>query len=247
MKGTVLKEYGELRFCGIINFLDLWKEDAAKALNEKTMGDRDSYPGEYIARLVDEGYILKDEAEEACLEWFDRRLYLDLANGRRGLCEVIWFISVMPFKRVWAKTAENLEELLAVNSREDRTILQVAAMAHPKGRGRDLLVKLFFDSYWRDASLFRLLFVESGSLSEQEREKIISRLCRMARRIKRVTGENTEEVRSLRYMLLDHFDPQGFSRWGNPTHFAEVEAKALKWLAYNAAECPFPARMSKPL
>ena len=69
MKFNVLKDYANNRMYGVGRFLDMWRVDALRALSECMMGDRDSDAGVYFLRLVDEGFINKDDLEAACLEW----------------------------------------------------------------------------------------------------------------------------------------------------------------------------------
>lgn len=89
-------------------FLAKWREDAVAAIVHHQMGDRDSYPGQYIWMFCNNGVLLWAEVDEACLNFLEAWGKLpDVERNDKNwwapLEEVIALVKHCPKTSVWVK------------------------------------------------------------------------------------------------------------------------------------------------
>lgn len=243
MKGTVLKSYTGNSFGGIPRFLEMWQEDALKALSECLMGDRDSYPGQYISQLIEAGFLLAEEVEQACIEWLIEGKFME-KYGHLGLDEVISMPRKLDpkFQKLSSLIATHFKELLCrvKDDWSERQLVYVASLAEDMSRTTwDALDDLFREKYWYDGGLFENLYANSRYSSPMLREQRLQFVAKNARYMKRAYGENDGILQTLRFMLHKHFGYTYERGKNEPGLFELVEARAQKWmLSQNAHMAP---------
>lgn len=67
--GTILKDVQDSPYTG--GFIARWREDAVAAIMHHQMGDRDSYPGQYIWTFCNNGILLWEEVDKACFNFLE--------------------------------------------------------------------------------------------------------------------------------------------------------------------------------
>ena len=251
MKGKILQDYIGNSLHGIPQFLATWQEDAVTAVAECSMGDRDTGHSYYVSRLIDDGYILRDEVERACVEWFRQERFAQQEVPIRRIMRLQEILNIAIRCRmgaVFTQLALQFEALGKIAVTDDmlqHSFITAVAFGNPDGVVRKTLIILFDELYWTDNTLFKLLYFNHASVGIAEREAVLEHLCLKCRRIKKATGNNIDVVSDLRFMLYDHFD----SNWGNngPNRFLHTKARTDEWLALHAAECSFPVRGERRL
>jgi hypothetical protein len=243
MKGTVLKPYMGNSLSGITKFLAMWQEDALRAISECLMGDRDSYPGQYISQLIDQGFLSAEEVERVCIEWLVQGKFNE-KYGHLGLDEVI----SMPRKR--DPKFQKLSSLIAAHFLEllfkvkgdwsEHQLVHAASLAEYMSRTTwDALDDLFREKYWNDTGLFENLYANIRYSSPMLREQRLQLVAKNARYIKRAYDENDSCLQTLRFMLHTHFGYTYQLGKSEPGLFERVEARAQKWiLSQNAHMAP---------
>ncbi len=175
MIGKILKPLPESGLYGVGPFFAMWQTDAAKALGECIMGDRDSHPGQYIHRLIEDGYLDANEVEQAALEWLSNNLFRD-KYGQLGFDEIISLPRKREprFQKISSVLASRFDELypMAKKMGIDGQFLIAAAMAE------DLNVwtwkkidAIFKEEQWTSIGLFEELYFESLWANPADRQE----------------------------------------------------------------------------
>jgi hypothetical protein len=243
MKGTVLKPFTGNSLSGITKFLAMWQEDALKAIGECLMGDRDSYPGQYISQLIDDGFLSADEVEQACIEWLIEGKFME-KYGHLGLDEVISMPrKIEPkFQKLSLLIATHFKELLCRMKGDwsEHQLVHAASLAEDIGRTAwNLLDDLFREKYWNDIGLFENLYANSRHSNPMIREQRLQLVAKNARYMKRAYGENDSILQTLRFMLHKHFGYTYERGKNTPGLFELVEARVHKWIiSQNAHMAP---------
>ena len=235
MKGTVQKPYTNGSLYGVGNFLSMWQEDALKAISECQMGDRDSYPGQYLHMLIREGFLSAEEVEQACIEWLTKDKFLE-KYGERGLDEVISMPSrVAPqFQKLSSLIATHFDELHCRITRDwsEHVLLHTASLAEDTTLSTwSKLAELFQEKYWTSIGVFDNLYVRSKHSTAMDREICLQAIARKARHIKRALGDNNEILRDMVHMLRFHFGYTYERGKSEPGLFQQIELRVQKWLA----------------
>ncbi len=247
MNGTVLKTYSGLGSYGIPAFLGEWQNDTVEAIAKCRMGDRDSYPGQYVSQLAEEGFILREELTAAvALYLCQKRWQQGQYPWSAGLDEVIALAPREGFEEALAVLVSQFDELSNRYPADDWYQRQlIHAVSTAKDLPPSLLGRLrqwFCKNDDADFVLFQLLYLNHASASD-ERERILQSLCMKGRRLLRHVGENKAIITSLRHMLRNHFG-FSFKKYGTEEEaeerrrFEEVEAKANRWLTSQNAFSP---------
>ena len=86
MKGWIWSDNYAGSF-GVPGFIERWQSDAVAAIATiSIMGDRDSYPGDYVYRLVKDGVIARTQLHEAMKQWILLQYsYIDEENRLWGM------------------------------------------------------------------------------------------------------------------------------------------------------------------
>lgn len=249
IRGTVLKEIPNDPFgFGVQRFLLKWQEDAVSALGTHSMGDRDSYPGQYLARMVSGGFISKDELESVMFSWLNERHYCE--NGFSGvyhLEDIILAADHLDLQVVLVWLGEHYDELHEVMSSYRGLSSRGLVMAVAKINNREIRESLqgrLEDSLredWTNISLFRAVYLdERRASSGARREAFLQNVCKRIRRLHSAVwpyGSAKEGlITSLRIMLWYHF---GYNPGKEGNHDEET-GRAEKWLRAQNAYVPFP-------
>ena len=235
MKGTVLRPYtNDSLLYGTGNFLSVWQEDTLRAISECQMGDRDSYPGQYIHMLINEGFLLAEEVEKACMEWLAKGKF-NVRFGGHGFDEVISMPSrVEPqFQKLSSFIADHFEELCCAIERNwsEHNLLFAASLAEDMTKNTwSKLDELFRDKYWTDMGIFENLYVRSAHATAMDREKCLQLIAKKARRIKRAQGNNNHILKPIVHMLRSHFGYTYERGLREHSLFQQTEARVQKWL-----------------
>lgn len=243
MKGTVLKPFTGNSLSGIPKFLAIWQEDPLKAISECLMGDRDSYPGQYISQLITDGFLSSNEVEQVCIEWLIQEKFKE-KYGHLALDEVISLPRRQDpkFQKLSSFIAAHFEELLrkVKGDWSEHQLVHAASLAEDMSQKTwDTLDRLFKEKYWNDIGLFDNLYANSGYSSPMLRELRLQFVAKQARNMKRAYGENDSCLRALRFMLHVHFGYTYQRGQKESGLFERVQARAQKWiLSQNAHMSP---------
>jgi len=242
MKGTILKPWTSGSLYGVNNFLEMWQDDPLRAISECLMGDRDSYPGQYIHMLIESGFLLAQEVEGVCIEWLTQARFKE-KNGQLGLDEVLSMPRGLEpkFSRLASFIASHFDELYVQveNTWSEGRLIGSASLAEDMSRSTwGTLDSLFKAKYWNDLGLFDNLYMCHSFATSFDREQRLQFVAKMARCQKRAYGGNDQIISTMRHMLRRHFGYTYKRTLGDPNLFGITQARIEKWLASQNAYMP---------
>ena len=208
MVGRLLKPLPENGLYGVGPFLTMWQTDAVKAIGDCLMGDRDSYPGQYISRLIDEGYLDAKEVEEAAVCWLSSDLIKE-KYGWHGFHEIIALPrKIEPrFEKVSSYLAANFDKFypLAKEKGIDYLFLVATAMAESLDyRMWKRINTIFMQEHWTSISLFDVLYIGSPWAKAMDRERCLQCIAKWTRRMQRSGDYEETTTKTLIHMLRGH-------------------------------------------
>ncbi len=245
LSGIILKT-PEYTGSGVGSFLELWPANPVGALETRLMGDRDSYYGGHLSRLIDEGVLEWGNVEEVFMSW--------LSGGTDTPRETL---SISAFETVvWVGQFQKMQRVLCYLVDHFDHFIRVAE-PHFRQHVRGMLIWIapFADNYrtvWKvvrdyleETSPFGLPLFEHVFAHPKVRaprsaaEKFLTDACK---RIRIIMRKNPEQaaclVRSLEFALLTFF---GWD-FRNKEVYAQASARTENWLRAQNAHVPFPIR-----
>jgi hypothetical protein len=258
IKGRVLKlidPKSGASLCGVLGFLMEWQVDALNALSTCTMGDRDSYPGDYLARLVEEGFLDRVELERIILQWFEGGRYKPKDNSRKywpymGFDDVLSVATILKLESVLEWLVLHFDELYPALKKagcgdvsEGRILVDAVQMARNFELVIPQLTKILEEDPVNKIRIFDTVYVKSKQADRQLAQQFLVHVCKQMRCQFRHRPELAgSSVSTLRYTLMEFFGytyPRGQKE---PGLFEAVGAKADRWLVAQNAHMPFPVR-----
>lgn len=254
--------------CGIEGFLEEWKKDAASAVMWHHMGDRDSYPGHYLANLIDNGIILREELERACrlaLEaWAslpENEKYSKESYWMLGFEEILAAACIMRLTSVQNWFVEHFNEQWVRPDQWEHDswkvhLINVTWSAPEAHKLKAWALRQIRNPKWEmEMGLLSLAYFNQGEMKwDTGVESHLTKLTKKARRllksgtplIRSSSGSFIDSphcLREIQFMLLGRFQaviPAGKDEAGRHARFATALKRTEKWLRAQNAYVPIP-------
>lgn len=231
---------------GVGPFLELWQTDPVGALENRLMGDRDSYSGDYLNRQIEGGVLDRDNVEEVFMYWLSGDVDTPREKFNITTFEtVVWLGQFRKMQRVLCYLVNHFDHFIRVaephfRQHVRRSLMWMAPSAENYALVWSVVRRYLEESSPFDLGLFEHVFTHPKvNASRCVAEGFLTGTCKHVRIIRRKNPEQADDlVRSLEFALLSFFG-WDFKNGGD---FRKASARAKRWLLAQNAYVSFPIR-----
>jgi hypothetical protein len=257
MQGRILK-MPDGQLYGVGQFFATWQQDALGALSTCPMGDRDSYPGQYISRFIEEDFLDRADVEQIMLRWLNEGRYKECwgqPNERfwpyHGFEDIVAVAVSQKMMSVLAWLVNHFDYLRnelrkTIHDGETQIYCLTDAVTHAPNfiqvwpQVRDAL----HQAAPFDLSFFQKVYLNPTiPVPREKANNFLVMVCKQLRRYRRKDADHADRIlEALCYEIMHYLGYTYEKGMRNHGYFATAHARASAFLDAQSAHLPFPLR-----